>query len=50
MKNNDQMCILCRGTSMSYAENYFHDLNDDMIIVNEFNDELKNSFVDELFK
>ena len=35
---------------MSYAENYFHDLSDDMIIINEFNDEIKNSFVDELFK
>lgn len=50
MKNDDQICILCRGSSMSHAENYFHDLNDDMIIVNEFNDELKNNFVDELFK
>jgi len=50
MKNDDQICILCRGSSMSQAEKYFHDLSDNMIIVNEFNEELKNSFVDELFQ
>ena len=50
MKNDDQICILCRGSSMSQTEKYFHDLSDNMIIVNEFNEELKNSFVDELFQ
>ena len=50
MKDNGQICILCRGNSMALAETYFHNLADEMIIVNEFNEELKKSFVDQLFK
>tara|TARA_R110000824_G_scaffold118226_9_gene270438 strand:- start:11648 stop:12292 length:645 start_codon:yes stop_codon:yes gene_type:complete len=50
MADNKQICILCRGSSMSYAAKYFHDLGKDMIIVNEFNEELKNDFVARLFE
>lgn len=50
MNRDDQVCILCRGSSMQYAEKYFHNLTDEMIAVNEFNEELKNEFVLQLFE
>ena len=50
MADNKQICILCRGTPMLYAAKYFHDLDKDMIVVNEFNEELKNDFVARLFE
>jgi len=49
MAVDEQICILCRGSSMVYAEKYFHDLTNDMIVINEFNEELDKSFVQELF-
>ena len=49
MKDNNQICILCRGSSLPLAEKYFSELADDMIVVNEFNEELKNDFVHSLF-
>jgi hypothetical protein len=50
MALNEQICILCRGSSMQYAEKYFHELSNEMIVVNEFNEELRNEFVEALFK
>ncbi len=47
---DNQICILCRGTSMTMAETYFYDLSKDMIIVNEFNEELQKDFVSKLFE
>jgi hypothetical protein len=35
---------------MIYAKKYFHSLSDEMIIINEFNEELKKRFVEELFE
>jgi len=48
--DSDKICILCRGSSMKMAEKYFHDIHGDMIAVNEFNVELKNKFVQDLFR
>jgi len=44
----NQICILCRGSSMEKADKYFHGIDGDMIAVNEFNVELKNDFVHRL--
>ena len=46
----EQISILCRGSSMIQAGKYFHDVEGDMIAVNEFNEELKNDFVHRLFE
>ena len=45
----NQICILCRGSSMEKADKYFHGIDGDMIAVNEFNVELKHDFVHRLF-
>ena len=46
---DNKICILCRGASMVQAEKYFHNIDGDMLAVNEFNVELKNDFVHQLF-
>ena len=46
--SSETMCILCRGTSMKLADKYFKDFKD-MIIVNEFNQEIGHDFVQRIF-
>jgi hypothetical protein len=48
--SDSQMCILCRGSSVIQAKKYFYNLSGEMLVVNEFNEELKNDFIDRLFR
>jgi hypothetical protein len=47
---NDTILILGRGSSMVLADKYYYDLTNEMIIINEFNEEVKTEWVHRLFE
>ena len=49
-KENDTILILCRGGSMTLADKYYYDLTNEMIIINEFNEELNTEWDHRLFE